>query len=69
MQPGRDHAGVVDHHDVAGAEHPRQVAHPGIAEAVARDDEHARGIARPCGGLGDQRLGQVEVEIGGAEGF
>ena len=63
-QPGRDHAGVVEHQGVARLQEIRQVADDPVLKICAFHDQQARRVARVGGAQGDARLGQVEVEIG-----
>ena len=67
-QPRRDHARVVHHHHVGGAEKLRQVQHPSVGEAEPGDMQKPRGIPRPRRFLGDQPGRQVEIIVGGGEG-
>ena len=62
LQSRRDHLGVVEDQQVAAAQQARQVAHRAVVQAVGRDIEQARRVARRDGPLGDQLVGQVEVE-------
>jgi hypothetical protein len=64
-QPRGKHPRVVDDEKIAGREQVRQIANARLVPRarVAVDNEEARRAARR-GVLGDQRLGEVEVEIG-----
>lgn len=62
-QPGRNDAGVVEHHDVAGPEQVRQVPDTEIVEPVrCRNVQHPRTVARARRALRDTRLRQVKIE-------
>ena len=66
-QPRRKHARVVDDEQIAGVEQLRQRRDRRLAPAIAGaiDDHQPRRPARPRL-LRDQRLGQIEVEVGDA---
>jgi hypothetical protein len=53
MKPRRDHARIIHHHDIAGAEQGGQIAHAAICQAVRAHHKHARSIARADGRLRD----------------
>jgi hypothetical protein len=65
VEPGRDHPGVVEHQDVAGAQQARQVADMQITQRLTRFDQQ-----QACGFPGGSRperdalLGKFEIEIG-----
>jgi len=64
----RDHACVVEDEAVAGPQPLRQVAHAGIDDAAAIDDQHPRGVARARRAERDALAGQIEVESIDAHG-
>jgi hypothetical protein len=64
-----DHAGVVEHQGVAGAQEIGQLAHHVVGERLARaDDQQARGVARLGRAQGDTVFGKVEIEVRKAHG-
>ena len=63
MRGDADHPLAIAHHDVAGVEQRRQVAHAKIRQPLRADRQQPGGVTRAGGGLGDQPLGQGEVEI------
>ncbi len=67
-QPGRQHPGAIDHDEVSGVEQVRQVAHVAVVGAGEGVDQQAGGVAWLDRLLGDARLGQVVVELGGVHG-
>ena len=70
LQPGGDHAGVVHHQEIAGAQQGRQVADPVILQGLARaHQQQARRIPRAGGPQGDAVGGQIEVEALDAHHF
>jgi hypothetical protein len=65
VQAGRDHPGVVEHQQVAGAQQFRQVIEPAVAErAGCAVQGQQPAVAAPGRGvLGDQFRRQVEAKI------
>ena len=61
-QPRRDHAGVVEHQQVARAKQRRQIAHTAILERLRSDHQQAGGISRPHRILRDQLRREDEIE-------
>jgi hypothetical protein len=65
-QTRRQHAGVVEDEEIAGAQMGREIAEVivGGGSAASIDAEHAAGAANRRGVLCDEFFGEVEVEIG-----
>ena len=61
-EPRRTDAGVVEHHQVAGAQQAGQLAERPVPDAVRADLEQARRIARRDRARRDQRARQIEIE-------
>ena len=61
-ETGRQHARVVEDHEIARPEALRQVAHGPFAKGPVVDQQQARGVARAGRRLRDQFGRQVEVE-------
>ena len=67
LQAGGDHAGVVEHQGVAGAQQLRQVAKPpALHRAIGLDHEQSRCVPRGGRSQGDPLFREVEVEVGEA---
>ena len=64
---GLDHACVVKHQQVTGAQQPRQLMKDAIDRRSAAAIEQARGTALGDGVLGDQLGGQGEIKIANGE--
>ena len=62
LQSCRDHLGVVEDQQVAAAQQAWQIAHVAVVQAVGRDIQEPRRIARRGRALGDQVVGKIEVE-------
>ena len=60
---GRDHARIIHHHDIGGAEQGGKIAHAAIFHAIRAHQQQARGITRADGRLRDQLLRQGEIII------
>jgi len=70
-QAGVDHAGVVGHQQIAGAQERRQLveAMVGVAARRAVAHQQARGVARLGRLLGDQRRRQLVIQLRDAHGL
>ena len=67
VEARRDHARVVDNHEVARPEQVRQFGNAAVRES-GRNMQQPRRVARLHRPLRDQPGGQVEIEIAGAQG-
>ncbi|MNV44906.1 hypothetical protein D3C71_1366840 [compost metagenome] len=69
-QTRRDHPRVVEDQQVAGLQQLRQITDMAVIECLRRrrHQQQAAGRTLGQGGLGDQRLGQLVVEIGLLQG-
>lgn len=67
-QPRRDHPGVVEHHQVAGAQVVEQVSELLVGQLAAGAIEHQQAAAMTLGQwmAGDQGIGEFEGKIGDA---
>ena len=65
-EPGRDDAAVVEHEEIAGREQVGQVVEAQVPRRAsgAGEDEQARRAPRLHRRLGDEFLGEREVELG-----
>ena len=70
VEPRWKNAGVVEDHEVTGPQQLREVAEQavGMLAADSPQVQHAGGVADGEGFLGDQFVGQVEVEVGNQHG-
>src|SRR5690606_12255793 len=64
----RDHLRIIEDQHVSFAQEARQVTHDPVFQRVflRPDNEHPRGITRPCRAQRDQFFRQFEIEIGNA---
>lgn len=67
-QPRRDHSGVVEHHQVAGAQIVEQVGELPVRQRAGRPIEHQQTAAMALGQrvAGDQGIREFEGKIGDA---
>ncbi|MNV81835.1 hypothetical protein D3C71_1755290 [compost metagenome] len=67
-QPRRDHPGVVEHHQVAGAQILEQIGELPVRQRAARSIEDQQTAAMALGQrvAGDQGIGEFEGKIGDA---
>jgi hypothetical protein len=70
MQPGGNHAGIVEHQHVAGSEIFRQVPELAVIQVSigAMQDEQPRFIALRRRMLRDQLRRQIKMKISGSHG-
>jgi S-adenosylmethionine:tRNA ribosyltransferase-isomerase len=64
-QARRNHPGVVEHHQVAGAQVLQQIGKLAVAQLAARTVQHQQATGAPLGQrvTGDQRIGKLEMEV------
>ncbi|MNQ28242.1 hypothetical protein D3C85_415150 [compost metagenome] len=64
-QARRNHPGVVEHHQVAGAQVLQQIGKVAVAQLAARAIQYQQATGAPLGQrmTGDQRIGKLEMEV------
>jgi len=67
-QPRRDDPRVIEHGNIPPPQQPRQRADHAVLQRRALDDEQLGDIARHRRMVGNERAGQVEIEIVNAQG-
>jgi len=71
VEPGGEDAGVVKDYEIAGLQQVRKVAELAVNPVAggALHVQHAGGVAGRERFLGDEVIGQMEVEVGNQHGF